>query len=58
MAVIAGIPLLVGSAIRRRNEFSLAGAIVPEHALNVKVNIPVKANGPLAKKEASAVSNK
>jgi hypothetical protein len=34
------------------------GAIVPEHALNVKVNIPVKANGPLAKKEASAVSNK
>jgi hemolysin III len=28
MAVIAGIPLLVGSAIQRRNEFSLAGAIV------------------------------
>ena len=28
MAVIAGIPLVVGSAIQRRNEFSLAGAIV------------------------------
>ena len=28
MAVVAGIPLLVGSAIQRRNAFSLAGAIV------------------------------
>ena len=28
LAVIAGIPLLVGSAIRRRNEFSLAGTII------------------------------
>jgi hemolysin III len=28
IAIIAGIPLLVGSAIQRRNEFSLAGAIV------------------------------
>ena len=28
MAVIAGIPLLVDSAIQRRNQFSLAGAIV------------------------------
>jgi hemolysin III len=28
MAVIAGIPLLLGSAIQRQNEFSLAGAIV------------------------------
>ena len=28
LAVIAGIPLLVGSAIQRRNEFSLAGTII------------------------------
>ena len=28
MAIIAGLPLLVGSAIQRRNEFSVAGAIV------------------------------
>jgi hemolysin III len=28
LAVIAGIPLLVGSAIQRRNEFSLAGTLI------------------------------
>ena len=28
MAVIAGIPLLVGSAIQRQNEYSLAGTII------------------------------
>jgi hemolysin III len=28
LAVIAGIPLLVGSAIQRRNEFSLVGTII------------------------------
>jgi hemolysin III len=28
LAVIAGIPLLVGSALQRRNEFSLAGTLI------------------------------
>src|SRR5580700_10739443 len=28
LAVIAGIPLLIGSALQRRNEFSLAGAVI------------------------------
>ena len=28
LAVIAGIPFLVGSAIQRRDDFSLAGAII------------------------------